>query len=57
MVCDAPAHGRQYHDDIADDYPEGSPDGLILEDLMQEFKAKDIDFTCLKLNNSVDKML
>ena len=58
MICDAPPHGNQYHDEnCGDDYPNGCPSGLKLEDLMKEFKEKDIDFNCIKLNNSVDKMI
>jgi hypothetical protein len=30
---------------------------LILEDLIKEFKDRNISFTCIKLNNSTDKMI
>lgn len=43
LITDAPPHGRQYHKH-GDDYPNGSPEGLVLEDLMKEFCKKDIDF-------------
>lgn len=33
VVCDAPCHGSKYHD-YGDDYPIGSPDDLVLEDLL-----------------------
>ena len=38
LIGDAPGHGRKYHDGIKDDYAGGSPDGLIIEDMMKEFK-------------------
>jgi len=56
MICDAPPHGKMYHN-CDDSYPEGSPCGNKIEDLMKEFKEKDIDFNCIKLNNSVNKMI
>ena len=37
-IFDEPCHGRQYHDYNEDDYPLGCPEGLILEDLINEFK-------------------
>lgn len=40
-----------------DHYPEGSPEGIVIEDLMKEFCKKEIDFQVIKLNNSVDKMI
>ena len=56
LICDAPAHGKDCYDGH-DDFPEGSPDGLRMEELMQEFKQKDIDFNVIKLNNTCDKMI
>jgi len=41
IISDAPCHGKKYHNS-RDDYPQGSPDGLILEDLMKEFCKKEI---------------
>jgi len=56
LIGDAPTHGKKYHG-LADDYPNGSPEGLNLEELMAEFKAKDIDFNVIKLNSSLDGMV
>ena len=42
IICDAPCHGKKYHPDQFEDYPDGSPDGLVLEDLMKELCRKDI---------------
>jgi len=41
---------------MGDNYPEGCPEGLILEDLMKEFKKKHIGYTCIKINDSCDTM-
>ena len=41
IISDAPCHGKKYHG-CGDDYPNGSPDGLVLEDLMKEFCKKEI---------------
>lgn len=57
LICDAPCHGKKYHNSTDDDYPEGCPEGLILEDLMKEFKDKDIGFNCIKVNNKCELMI
>ena len=41
---------------MGDSYPNGCPEGLILEDLMKEFKKKHFGYTCIKLNDSCDTM-
>ena len=56
IICDAPCHGKSYHS-CHDDFPEGSPDGLVLEDLMKEFCKKDIEFQFIKLMNNCEKMI
>ena len=56
LIADAPCHGRSYCDG-GDHFPEGSPDGLVLEDLMREFSEKDIVFNVIKLDHSCDKMI
>lgn len=45
LITDAPPHGKKYHTyGVSDSYPEGSPDGLVIEDLMKEFADRDIEF-------------
>ena len=56
MICDAPCHGKQYHD-CSDDFPKGSPEGLVLEDLMKEFCKKEIEFQVIKLAHNCEKMI
>jgi hypothetical protein len=55
-IFDAPCHGKKYHD-CDDSYPKGSPDGLELEPLMEEFYRKDIAYTCVQLDKNSDKMV
>ena len=58
LICDAPCHGRQYHVGYSgDDYPDGSPEGLVLEPLMREFKDNNTSFTVIKLQSNCDKMI
>ena len=57
MIADAPAHGRDVSGGAGDDYPDGSPDGLKIQDLMKEFKDKEIDFNMIKLSNCCDAMI
>ena len=57
-ICDAPAHGRQYHNDQTtwDTYPKGSPHGVTLEQMMQETVNLGIHLTFIKLTVHTDKM-
>lgn len=57
MIGDAPCHGKQYTGNIDDHYPEGSPEGLTIESLMKEYCKLDIEFSMIKLNDSVDEMI
>ena len=41
---------------MGDNYENGCPDGLILEDLVKKLKEEEIGYTCIKLNDSCDKM-
>ena len=56
LVCDAPCHGSKYHDIYLDNFGDGDPNGLVIEDLMQNFKKMDITFYCIKINNTTKKM-
>lgn len=57
FVTDAPCHGKKFSGELDDHFPEGSPEGLQLEDLMREYCKKDIDFTMIKLNDTVNAMV
>ena len=44
-IADAACHGAQYHaPDVADDYPQGDPRGLKLDDLMKQLADKQIAY-------------
>ena len=57
LICDAPCHGKMYHGVRKDDYWAGSPDNLVLEDLMKEFCRKEIEFQVIKLHDNCTKMI
>ena len=46
LICDAPAHGFKYHKIKGnyDDYPKGSPDKRVLEDVVKCFSEQNIHF-------------
>ena len=57
LIADAPCHGRKYHDNDVDDYyPQGDPNGLILEDLMKKYVEKNINLVLTKIDDYTDKM-
>ena len=56
LVCDAPCHGKKYHNISYDEFPDGDPDGVSLEDVIQQFYQKDITLYCIEINNSTKKM-
>jgi hypothetical protein len=57
LICDAPCHGKKYHDnDVEDDYPNGDPNGLILEDLMKKYVEKNINLVLTRIDDYTDKM-
>jgi len=56
IIADAPTHGKQYHDIGRDDYPEGSPAGVSLENLVEDFKEREIALTLYKLTDKTEKM-
>ena len=56
LVCDAPCHGKKYHNISYDEFPDGDPDGVSLEDIIQLFYQKGITLYCIEINNSTKKM-
>ena len=55
-IFDAPCHGKEYSTGW-DSYPEGSPEGYKLEPLMREFRDKNIQYVCIKLNEQCNLMI
>ena len=58
FICDAPAHGRQYHNeaDLYDTKPNGHPSGTTLEQTMHQLIQLQVHLTCIKLTKHTDKM-
>jgi len=53
--ADAPCHGKKYHD-IYDRFPEGDPDGLVPEDLLEKFAGKTITYYFGEIDPDTRKM-
>jgi len=57
LIADAPGHGKQYHEDnVDDDFPDGDPNGLILEDLMKKYIENNINLCLTRIANYTDTM-
>ena len=57
FCADAQAHGTKYNGTgSSDNHPKGNPAGLLLEDLVQEFSDREIDFTVYVMTNETTKM-
>ena len=56
LVCDAPCHGKKYHNISYDRFENGDPRGVTLEDVMKQFYQRDITFYCLEIDESTEKM-
>jgi hypothetical protein len=56
-VADAPCHGRQYHDDVLDEYPNGDPRSLNAPDLLKVLEDKNVKYWFAKLTDKTDKMI
>lgn len=58
MHCaDAPAHGRRFHTEMSDDWPDGHPSDPTLDKLFGTYKTLGIEYLFLRLNKYCDKML
>lgn len=56
LVSDAPCHGVKYHKVSGDSYPNGDPNGLVIEDLIAAYGEKGINLFGVKINDSTDLM-
>ena len=56
LVCDAPCHGKQYHNISYDKFSNGDPSGILLEDVMKQFYEKGITFYCIEINSTTKQM-
>ena len=58
MITDSVCHGTKYQNNYcADQFPQGSPDNLVLEQLVAELYNKNIELTAIRFNKQTDKML
>ena len=57
LIADAPGHGNQYHDaEVQDDYGNGDPNGLVLEELMEKYVDNNINLCLTKIDEYTDIM-
>ena len=56
LVCDAPCHGKNYHNISYDKFPNGDPSGIKLEDIIKKFYEKNITFYCIEINKNTKTM-
>ncbi len=57
LICDSPCHGYQYHYGLADDYPDGDPQGRVPEKLISELAEIGVDIYAICIDYSCRKML
>ena len=55
-ILDAPNHGKKYNN-IEEDKYEECPNNINVDELLIEMRNKDIKYTVIKLNDSIDIML
>src|ERR1043166_4926004 len=55
-VCDCPPHGRRFTN-LEDDYPNGDPNGLTAEIVMDNLLSKNIHYFFGKITNYTDTMI
>ena len=57
LIADAPGHGNQYHEsDVQDDYGNGDPNGLVIEELMEKYVDNNINLCLTKIDDYTDIM-
>jgi hypothetical protein len=57
-IADAPPHGMQFHAPrVSDRYPNGDPNGNNPLRWITEMSRKEIDYTILRINDSIDTMI
>ena len=55
-ILDAPPHGSEFEGE-KDEFPDGCPCGKDYEQILLDMREKEIDYTVIKLDKSVDKMI
>ena len=57
LVCDAPAHGKKYHNNQDDSFPQGDPKGRNIEKFIDEFHNLNVNFFCVEISSITNVML
>jgi hypothetical protein len=57
-ICDAPCHGKKYHDDSVKDYfPNGDPKGLMIANILKTIVDLNIDYYFAEISEKTVKMI
>ena len=56
LVCDAPAHGKKYHNNQSDSFPQGDPKGRNIEKFIDEFHNLNVNFFCVEISSITNIM-
>ena len=57
FIADAPCHGKKYHKNLADNFPDGDPMGRSLEEYVKDFANMRIHFLNIQITNDTEKMI
>jgi len=55
-IGDYPPHGRRFHN-LGDNYPDGDPNGLTAESVLEKMKSKNILYFFGRITHHTDKMI
>jgi von Willebrand factor type A domain. len=56
-ICDAPCHGREYHDDMGDSFPNGHQKDIPFKSLFEKLNKMKINYLFLKITDYTDIMI
>ena len=56
-VADAPCHGRRFHCEANDSFPDGDPRGLNIRKLLTHLTALNVEYYFAEINESTAKMI
>jgi hypothetical protein len=56
-ICDAPCHGKRFHYNLIDDFPEGDPKGLDISTLIRNIVKLNIDYYFCEINEDKTKTM
>lgn len=58
VITDAPAHGLRYHAPyVTDRFPDGDPEGRVLEDEVQSLARKRVNMTFIRIHPRTDMLI